>query len=59
MPGNPNAKWPSQKTPYVKHCVDGKFLDKNGYIVLENQAEAHISLPEYNFSKLTKLLPYD
>lgn len=59
MPGNPNARWSSQRTPYVKHCVDGIFLDNNGAIVLENQAEAHIPLLEYNFIKLSRLLPYD
>ncbi|MCB1107108.1 MAG: hypothetical protein KDK76_03325, partial [Chlamydiia bacterium] len=50
MPGNPNAKWPSQKQPYVMHNSNGKFLDKHGNIVLRDSEPAHIPLGEYDFN---------
>ena len=59
MPGNPNAKWASQREPYVKHNSNGKFYDKNGGIVSTDDPSAHIPLNEYDFEKLSKLIPYD
>ncbi|NGX46044.1 MAG: hypothetical protein K940chlam2_01226 [Chlamydiae bacterium] len=59
MPGNPSAKWPSQRRPYAKHSVDGKYLDKYGNTVPKEAAEAHIPLDEYNFEKTIKTMNYE
>ena len=59
MPGDPNAKWPSQRNPYVKHNIHGNYLDKYGKIVLEDDAAAHIPFNEYNFEKLSQVIPYE
>ena len=61
MPGNPHSPNPMQQKPYVKHSVNGKFLDKEGLLLLENQAQAraHIPLSEYDFIKLNQLFLYD
>lgn len=59
MPGNPGSKWPSQRKPYVIHKTDGGWLDKNGKIYFSDQCpEIHIPLNEYDFIKLTDLVPY-
>ena len=59
MPGNPNSQWPSQRQPYVKHQVNGSYVDKNGNIVVSDHPEAHIPLSNYNFEKLSRLVPYE
>lgn len=58
MPGNPDAKWPSQKQPYVVHKTDCGWLSKEGIIYQSNQSpEIHIPLKEYDFNKLSGVIP--
>ena len=59
MEGNPNSPNLGQQRPYVIHRVDGKFLDKNGNIVSRKGVEPHILFEEYDFEKLSKLVPYE
>ena len=56
---NSNSKWLYQRKPYVKHKVNGKYLDKNGNPIAADLPEAHIPLNEYNFKKLAKAVPYE
>lgn len=58
MPGDPNAKWPSQKQPYVVHKTDYGWLSKEGIIYQSSQSsEIHIPLQEYDFNKLSGIIP--
>ena len=59
MPGDPNSKLPSQRNPYVKHNVNGRYLDKHGNLVKPDLPQAHIPLNEYNFEKLSQVIPYE
>ncbi|QVL58280.1 MAG: hypothetical protein KFB93_04145 [Simkaniaceae bacterium] len=59
MPGDPNAKWPSQRGPYVMHQVNGNCVNKYGKIVSRESREAHIPLEQYNFETLTGIIPHD
>lgn len=59
MPGNANSSWSAQQSAYVKHNVNGKYLDKKGNIVKRESPEAHIPLNEYDFEKISKLVPYE
>ncbi|QVL57521.1 MAG: hypothetical protein KFB93_00135 [Simkaniaceae bacterium] len=59
MKGNPNSPNVGQQRSYVVHRVNGKFLDKNGNIVSRKGTEPHIPFEEYDFEKLSKLVPYE
>ena len=59
MEGNPNSPNPGQQCPYVRHSVNGKFLDKYGNIVHKNKPEAHIPFEEYSFEKISEVMPYE
>ena len=48
--GNPENTNPSQQKDYVKWKKDGKYLDKNGNVVLGDSLEAHIPLDEFEFN---------
>jgi hypothetical protein len=59
MPGNPQSPNAIQRTPYVKHSIDGKFMDKYGNIVRDETIESHIPLIDYNFKHVNKLVSYE
>lgn len=58
-PGNPNSINPAQRTPYVVHKTPKGPLDKKGRICKKDDIEIHIPVEEYDFIKLTKILPVD
>ena len=59
MQGNPRSPYIGQQGPYVKHSINGQFLDKEGNIVSKSKLEAHIPIHEYDFAKLSKMVPHE
>ena len=51
MPGDPNAKYPNSRKPYVRQSVNNKDFDRHGKIVDPESEAAHIPLNEYKFIK--------
>jgi|GEM_PF-2213622 tetratricopeptide (TPR) repeat protein len=58
-PGNPNSINSAQRTPYIVHKTPKGPLDKKGKIHKKDDIEVHIPIEEYDFTKLTKILPID
>ncbi len=59
MEGNPNSPNLGQRQPYIKHSVNGRFLDKHGNVVFDDHFDAHIPFNEYSFEKISKVMPYE
>lgn len=49
MPGEPNATYPSQRGPYVKHSIDGTYYDVSRSPVPGKSEAAHIPFAQYVF----------
>lgn len=50
MPGKPNSQYPNSRKPYVEVKKNGRYQDKDGNPLPNNQSEdAHISLDEFEF----------
>lgn len=58
-PGTPNSINPAQKRPYVIHKTPKRPLGKNGRVYKKGDIETHIPIEEYDFIKLTKIVPID
>lgn len=52
MPGNPKAVFENSKHPYVVVTKSADYLNKNGQVVNKNSSEAHISLDEFDFTRI-------
>jgi len=55
MMGKPDAKWPSQRHPYVVRQRGGTFVDANGTAVGKRSAAGHIPLERFVFRELKEL----
>lgn len=55
-PGNPNAKFDCQKTPYVKLILLGQHYDINGRPVDNESEESHIDLSKCNFQHILEVV---
>ncbi|MBI3211803.1 MAG: hypothetical protein HYZ47_03865 [Simkania negevensis] len=56
-PGNPTSPNYVQQHPYVVHVTDKGCLNKDGKLVRSRDVEAHIPLDQYDFEKLSKMVP--
>lgn len=54
MPGDPNAKYPNSRKPYVRQSVNNKDFDRRGQIVDAESEASHIPLEEYKFFEFWK-----
>ncbi len=54
MPGDPNAKYPNSRNPYVRQTVNNKDFDRHGNVVDRQSGESHIPLEEYKFIEFWK-----
>lgn len=56
-PGISTSPLPAHQNPYVIHRTDKGFLDINGKIYKDTCGEIHIPVNEYNFEKLSRIVP--
>jgi hypothetical protein len=54
MPGDPNAKYPNSRKPYVRQSVNNKDFDRHGRAVDAESEASHIPLEEYKFFEFWK-----
>ena len=47
MPGKPHSSFSYQQRPYVNQRINGRSLDKNGKVILNDFPEAHMPLEEF------------
>jgi hypothetical protein len=54
MPGDPNARHPNSRRPYVRQSVNNKDFDRHGRVVDAESEASHIPLEEYKFFEFWK-----
>lgn len=54
MPGDPKARYPNSREPYVRQTIGKRSFDINGNLVKERSNEAHIPLRDYKFWEFWK-----